>query len=105
LHPRGLPCWRYSAEPDDDVEDTPDDERSHTRPMSAPINVRTLVQNVGETRAAQTLVKNMRALGCPADLADRAARGAVAAEARAEANFNTDKRNRERAEALAKTIN
>jgi hypothetical protein len=93
-----------SAEDDTDVEDLPDDERSHARPLSTPINVRKLIQNVGETRAAQTLVKNMRSMDCPAALADKAARGVIAREMRAENNANTDKLNRERAEAIAKTI-
>jgi hypothetical protein len=95
-----------SAEDDTDLDDELDGEleRSQGRPVSAPINVRKLVQAVGETRAAQTLVKNMRSMDCPAELADRAARGVIAREMRAENNANTDRLNRERAAALAKTI-
>jgi hypothetical protein len=88
------------------VEDEPDDERSHVGRgvLSAAINVRALVKEVGETRAVRITEMNMRRLDCPAELANRAARGGVAREMRAENNANTDKRNRERAEALAKTI-
>jgi hypothetical protein len=91
---------------DDDVEDLPEDERSHVGRgvLSTAINVRALIKEVGESRAVQITAKNMRMLGCPGWLADKSARGGVLCEMRAESNFNTDKLNRERAAALAKTI-
>ena len=95
----GFTCGVAARAEDMDV-DEPEPDDNERQQVRRPINVRALFTRVGETRAVSTLEKNMRAMDCPAAIATRAARAAVAREMRAENNAAIDKSNRERAAAI-----